>query len=173
LANKKVQGVKSKEKTSFEGIDRSSRAKDSREKTASPRPWTPPSSLEAPPAPTGFKHRWIRVETRGQDDTKNVSSRLREGFEFVRADEYENTEYEGMYPVLDTGRLEGVIGVGGLVLARIPMETVRQRNAYFNEQSQGLVAAADSELMQENNHETMRIFNPDRKNRVTFGGSSR
>ena len=50
--------------------------------------WTPPSSLDAPPAPDGFKHRWIRAESMGFDDTSNMSAKLRSGFELVRADEY-------------------------------------------------------------------------------------
>lgn len=164
---------KTEEKLGFEGIDRSSHAKDTRENTKRLRPWAPPSSLDAPPAPAGFRHRWIRAEARGVDDTKNISGRIREGFEPVRADQYKGTEYEGLYPVLDTGRHEGVIGVGGLILARIPIETANQRTAHYNAQSLGLMNAADTELMQENAHDTMRISSPSRKSRVTFGGSSR
>lgn len=107
------------------------------------------------------------------DDTKNISGRVREGFELVRADQYKGTEHEGLYPVLDTGRHEGIIGVGGLILARIPIETANERTAHYNAQSQGLMKAADTELMQENAHDTMRISSPSRKSRVTFGGSSR
>lgn len=164
---------KTEEKVGFEGIDRSSHAKDTREKTKRLRPWAPPSSLDAPPAPDGYRHRWIRVEARGVDDTKNLSSRIREGFEPVRADQYTGTEYEGLYPVVDAGRYQGVIGVGGLILARIPLEIAAQRTAYYADQSAGLMAAADTELMQVNAHDTMRISSPSRKNRVTFGGSSR
>jgi len=53
-----------------QNIDRTSRANQTREKTAKRKPWAPPSMLDAPPAPDGFKHRWIRAETRGFDDTK-------------------------------------------------------------------------------------------------------
>ena len=102
----------------FEGsVKRTPRAKTTREKTARRKPWAPPSMLDAPPAPDGFKHRWIRAETRGFDDTKNISAKLREGWELVRKDEYPDFEA----PVIDSGKYEGVFGVGGLVLARIPM----------------------------------------------------
>ena len=74
----------STEKKGFEGINRSSRETASREKQGRRKPWTPPSMLDAPPAPEGYKHRWIRAEVRGFDDTKNISARLREGYELVR-----------------------------------------------------------------------------------------
>jgi len=91
------------------------RAALSREKTTRRKPWAPPSSLDAPPAPAGFKHRWIRSETLGQEDNKNLSARLREGFELVRGD-----AYDAEYPTIQEGKYKGVIGVGGLLLAKIP-----------------------------------------------------
>ena len=100
-----------------------SRESETREKVSRRKQWAPPSQLDAPPAPAGFKHRWIRAESVGQMDQKNVSARLREGWEFVRADEYPELEW----PQIDTGKYEGVIAVGGLMLARIPKETVKER----------------------------------------------
>ena len=67
---------------------RTSRASQTREKTSKPKVWSPPSSLDAPPAPTGFQHRWLRAESLGFQDTKNITGRLRSGYELVRADEY-------------------------------------------------------------------------------------
>ena len=108
-------------------IKRTPRANLTREKTAVRKPWAPPSMLDAPPAPTGFKHRWIRTEARGFDDSKNMSARLREGWEPVRADEYPDFEL----PIVNSGKYEGVFGVGGLILARIPEETVKEREDFF------------------------------------------
>ena len=108
--------------------DRTPRANKTREKTAARKPWAPPSMLDAPPAPEGYKHRWIRSETRGFDDTKNISAKMREGWELVRQDEYPDFES----PVVETGKYAGVFGVGGLMLARIPEETVAERTAYFS-----------------------------------------
>ena len=147
-------------------INRTSRATQTREKTARRKPWAPPSMLDAPPAPDGFKHRWIRAETRGFDDTKNVSAKMREGWELVRKDEYPDFEA----PVVESGKYEGVFGVGGLLLARIPNETVAERNAYFAERNQNQQDAVDHDMMRENAHSTMRISNADRQSRVTFGG---
>ena len=67
---------------------KTSRASQTRDKVKKPTTWTPPPSLDAPPAPEGYRHRWIRVEVLGFDDTKNVSGKLREGWELVRADQY-------------------------------------------------------------------------------------
>ena len=151
----------------FEGtVKRTSRANQTREKTAQRKPWAPPSMLDAPPAPDGYKHRWIRAETRGFDDTKNISAKMREGYELVRRDEYPDFEA----PVIDSGKYEGVFGVGGLMLARIPDETVAERTAYFNSRSADQMQAVDSDMMRENAHSTMTINKPDRQSRVTFGG---
>ena len=67
--------------------NRSPRTSQTREKTVRAKPWTPPSQLDAPDPPEGFVHRWVRESVMGFDDKKNLSARLREGFELVRADE--------------------------------------------------------------------------------------
>ena len=121
---------------------------------------------DAPPAPDGFKHRWIRAETRGFDDTKNISAKIREGYELVRKDEY--PDYES--PTVETGKYQGVFGAGGLLLARIPDETVAERTNYFNKRSKDQMDAVDHDMMRENAHSSMTISNPDRQSRVTFGG---
>lgn len=156
----------STEKKGFEGIDRSSRETASREKQGRRKPWTPPSMLDAPPAPEGFKHRWIRAEVRGFDDTKNISAKMREGYELVRQDEYPDFES----PVIESGKYEGVFGVGGLMLARIPTETVEERADYFSQRNADQIEAVESDMMRENAHPTMAISKPERQSRVTFGG---
>ena len=101
--------------------DRTPRKTTTREADSRRKPWAPPSHLEAPEAPPGYVHRWIRVAMRGEEDKMNVNSKLREGWEPVRKDEY--PDYEA--PTIDEGRYEGVIGQGGLMLCRIPVETVK------------------------------------------------
>ena len=146
---------------------RTSRASQTREKTAQKKVWTPPSSLDAPPAPAGFTHRWIRAETLGFHDTKNVAGRIRSGYELVRSDEYPDSDY----PQEEDGKYKGVIGVGGLVLARVPEEIAKQRSDYYKKQAQENVEAVDNDLMKEQ-HPSMPI-NIDRQTRVTFGGSKK
>lgn len=147
-------------------INRSSRA--SKTRTANPRrkPWAPPSLLDAPDPPQGFVHRWIRSEVRGFDDRKNVSARMREGWELVRKEEY--PEFEA--PTIDDGKYEGVFGVGGLLLARIPIEVVEERKQYFGQQNADAMQAVDNDLFKENQHHSMAIQKPERQSRVTFGG---
>ena len=147
--------------------DKTSRASQTRSKTERPKVWTPPSSLDAPPAPDGFRHRWIRAESLGFQDTKNVSARLREGFVLVRADEYPDSQY----PVITDGKYAGVIGVGGLLLARISEEIAKQRAAYIDNLSRGQDEAVEHDLMKEQ-HKSMPI-NVDRQSRVTFGGTKK
>ena len=142
---------------------RTSTVRDTRKKQ-----WMPPSSLDAPPAPNGYKHRWIRTETMGQDDTGNVSKKLREGWEFVRAEEIKNQIGEHDYPVISEGKFQGLIGVGGLVLARIPEEIVEQRKNYFKDKTSDQMKAVDNDILREQRPEMP--INVDRQSRVTFGG---
>ena len=141
-----------------------SRESETREKVSRRKPWAPPSQLDAPPAPAGFKHRWIRAETVGQPDQKNVSARLREGWEFVRADEYPEMEW----PTIDSGKWNGVIAVGGLMLARIPEETIAERNSYFNQLTKDKDDAIANDPLKDQ-HPSMPVSNESRT-RVSFGG---
>ena len=146
---------------------RTSRASETRTKAEAPKTWTPPSSLDAPPAPEGYRHRWIRAEVMGFDDTKNMAGKLRSGWELVRADEYP----ESQYPSVKDGKYAGVIGVGGLLLARIPEEIAKSREAFFKQQTQARDEAVNNDLMKEQ-HSSMPI-NAERQSRVTFGGSKK
>ena len=146
---------------------RTSHASQTRDKVKRPTTWTPPSSLDAPPAPDGFRHRWIRTETMGFDDTKNMSGKIRSGWELVRADEYPGTDY----PSVKEGKYAGVIGVGGLVLARISEELAKSREDYFRRQTEAKDEAVNNDLMKEE-HKSMPI-NVDRQTRVTFGGTKK
>ena len=147
-------------------MTRPTRAEDTRTKTERPKVWRPPSTLDAAPAPEGFVHRWIRYETNGFDDRKNMSARLREGYELVRADEYPERDD---LPSIQDGKHAGVIAVGGLVLARIPKELVEQRNAYYRRMATDQITAVDNDMMRESNP-NMPIQKPERQSRVTFGG---
>ena len=147
--------------------DKTSRASSTRSKTERPKVWTPPSSLDAPPAPDGFRHRWIRAESLGFQDSKNISGRLRSGYELVRADAYKDADY----PVVTDGKYKGIIGVGGLLLARIPVEIVKSRDEYFNKITQDKDTAVEQDLMKEQ-HPSMPI-NAERQTRVTFGGTKK
>jgi hypothetical protein len=141
-----------------------SRETETREKTSRRKPWSPPSSLDAPPAPAGFKHRWIRAESVGQMDQKNVSARLREGWEFVRADEYDTN----IWPHIDSGTYQGVIAIGGLMLARIPTEIVQERTQYFADRTQDRDNAIANDPLKDQ-HPSMPVSNASRS-QVSFGG---
>ena len=140
------------------------RASQSRDKQKRPTTWTPPSSLDAPPAPDGYRHRWIRTEVLGFDDTKNMSGKIRSGWELVRADEYPDYDY----PSIKDGKYAGVIGVGGLILAKMPTETVAERRAYYSQLANDQMDAVDQNLMRESNP-IMPIDQPNRTTKVTFG----
>jgi hypothetical protein len=147
--------------------NKTSRASQTRSTTERPKVWTPPSSLDAPPAPDGFRHRWIRAESLGFNDTKNVSGRLREGFELVRADEYPECE---SYPIVMDGKYAGVIGVGGLLLARIPEELAQSRMDYQKRQTEGQDEAVENDLLKDQDKRMPMKFERSSKN---FGGTKK
>ena len=150
-------------------INRTSRESENKVSKEAKKTWTPPSSLDAPPAPNGYAHRWIRTTVQGFEDTANVTKKLREGWEFVRAEEILSNPSLGQYPVIKSGQYDGCIGIGGLVLARIPEEILVARAEYFAKLTQDRMNAVDNDLMKEQ-HPDMPI-NIDRQSRVTFGGS--
>lgn len=149
-------------------IKRTSRGAEERDSQKRKPTWTLPSSLDAPNPPNGYEHRWIRTTVQGFDDTSNVTKKLREGWEFVKAEEIKNDPNIHKYPVLSEGKYAGCIGIGGLVLARIPTELLQQRSEYFRRITSDQIKAVDNDLMKEQ-HPSMPI-NIDRQRRVTFGG---
>ena len=142
------------------------RAAGTRTKTDRPKEYKPPSSLDAPQAPDGFRHRWIRAESMGFNDTKNIHGRLRSGYELVRADQYDTEEY----PVVMDGKYAGVIGVGGLLLARIPEELAQSRMDYQKKQTDGQDEAVESDLLRDQDKRMPMKFERSSKN---FGGSKK
>jgi len=147
---------------------KTSRSSQTREKTARRQPWRPPSRLDAPEPPAGFQYRWIRAEIMGQEDKKNVASRMREGYEPVRLEELGDFEA----PTVEDGTMKGVVSVGGLLLAKIPKEIVDERNEYFRQQTEDQQEAVDKNLLREQ-HPSMPIDNPNRQSRVSFGGAKK
>ena len=144
-----------------------SRAAGTRSKTERPKEYKPPSSLDAPPAPDGFRHRWIRAESMGFNDTKNIHGRLRSGYELVRADEYDTDQY----PVVLDGKYAGVIGVGGLLLARIPEELAQARVDYQQKQTEGQDESVETDLLRD--QDKRMPIKIDRNSKHTFGGTKK
>ena len=151
----------------MEKEQKTSRASQTKAKTAKKVVWTPPSSLDAPNAPAGYRHRWIRAEVMGFDDTKNMTAMIRSGYELVRADEYPEEDY----PTMKEGKYAGMIGVGGLVLARIPEEIAKARQDYYDKQNEAKEEAIKHDILKEQ-HPSMPI-SQERQTRVTFGGTKK
>ena len=149
-------------------INKSPRKIETREKEARKRGWVPHSNLDAPEPPEGFHHRWVRAEFRGEQDEKNIMGRLRSGYEFVRKDEYPDRMD---LPSVNDGKYKGVIGVGGLLLMRCPIEIKESRDIYFQELTQGQQDSIDNDLMKDE-HPSMPI-SKEKRSRVEFGGNKK
>ena len=147
--------------------NKTSRAAVTRSKTERPKEYKPPSSLDAPPAPDGFRHRWIRAESMGFNDSKNIHGRLRSGYELVRADEYDSDTY----PTVLDGKYAGVIGVGGLLLARIPEELAQSRMDYQRQQTEGQDESVETDLLRD--QDKRMPIKIDRNSKHTFGGTKK
>ena len=147
--------------------DRTPREVDTRQ-SQERKVWRPGTALEAPEPPLGYKHRWIRESVMEFDDKTNIHKRRQEGYDLVRAEEY--PEYSG--PVVDEGRNAGIIGVGGLVLARIPTELAKQRNQHYQKSTQNQMEAVDRDWMRENNPAMPKLA-PNRKSSVSFGSRNK
>jgi len=152
----------------MEKNNKTSRANQTRSKSERPKVWVPPSSLDAPPAPDGFRYRWIRAESIGFQDTKNITARIREGYELVRAEDIENSSD---YPVVEDGKYKGVIGVGGLLLAKVPNEIAQQRQDYMARKHEDRNEAIKNDLMKE--QDKRMPIDVERQSRVSFGGTKK
>jgi hypothetical protein len=148
---------------------RNSRSAETRASQTRRTPWKPPSMLDAPEAPAGYQFRWIREATRGQDDKSNMSKRIREGYEPVRAEDY--PEFEA--PTIDSGSNIGVIGGGGLILAKVPVETANERTAYFQNQAKSAMDGVDHNFMRESDGRMpIRDGDIQRSSKVAFGSKN-
>lgn len=136
---------------------------ETRAVTERPKQWMPAELLPEPDIQAGFKYRWIRVATLNQADPRNLSSKLREGWEPVRIEE------QPKFKLLadPNSRFKDNIEIGGLLLCKTPEEFVDQRNAHYQQLTESQTNAVDNSLMRENDPR-MPLFN-ERKSSVTFG----
>jgi hypothetical protein len=143
--------------------NRKDRELETRERTVRKKAWTRPEVLPSPNPEPGYDFHWVRVSTQGQVDATNVSSKLREGWEPVKATDHP----EITIVAIEQERFKDNIVIGGLMLCKAPKEMVEERNAYYNEQAQAQMNSVDNNLMRENDPR-MPLFN-ERKTKVTFG----
>lgn len=147
--------------------NRLTRELETRTKFERPKNWMPPSLLPEPNPEEGYAFRWIRLSTQGNDDPGNISSKLREGWEPVKASEHPEIQLMG---TAVKPRFPDSIEIGGLLLCKTPVEFVQQRDAYYRKQAEGMMQSVDNSLMRENDPR-MPLFN-DRKTEVKFGRGS-
>ena len=146
--------------------NRLSREMETRKAAYRPEAWRPPETLPMPEDRPGWKHRYIRLSTMGQADPSNISSKMREGYEPCKAEDYP----ELMMHAATDGRFKGGIEVGGLLLCRIPAEFMEQRAKYYEQQSKSQVDSVDNNFLRENDPR-MPLFS-EKKTKVTFGSGS-
>ena len=143
--------------------NRLNRELETREKTARKKSWTRPETLPNPTPEDGYVFHWVRISTRGEADAMNVSLKLREGWEPVKASDHPEIFVAGV----ENERFKDNIVIGGLMLCKAPVEMSRDRNEYFLEQARSQMTSVDNSFMRENDPR-MPLFT-ERKTKVTFG----
>ena len=146
--------------------DRTSRELETRNVFERPKQWMPPELLPNPNLEPGYSFRWIRVSTLGSDDPMNISSKLREGWEPVKASDHPEIQLMGN----GKGRYPDSIEIGGLMLCKTPTEFSAQRDAYYQKQAESQMNSIDSNFMRENDPR-MPLFK-ERNSKVSFGKGS-
>ena len=152
--------------TSGKTQNRLARELDSRETFARPTAWRPPETLPMPNDRPGWTHRYVRISTMGTADPSNISSKLREGYEPCKGEEYP----ELMMHASTEGRFKGNIEVGGLLLCRIPTEFMAQRAKHYENLNKSQVDSVDNNFLRENDPR-MPLFS-EKRTKVTFGSGT-
>ncbi len=140
---------------------------ESREHAGRITHWQAPELLPKPDHRPGWKHRWVRISVYGQTDAKNISSALREGYEFCKSEDYP----EMMMHAVTEGRFTGNIEVGGLMLARTPAEFMKQRSTYYDNMNRAQAESVDNTFLRQSDPR-MPLHTFERKSRTTFGSGS-
>jgi hypothetical protein len=139
---------------------------DTREMVERPKQWAQPELLPEPDKQPGYSYRWIRVSTLNNADPRNLSAKLREGWEPFAIEEQQKFQL-----LIDpNSRFSNNIEIGGLLLCKTPTEFVEQRNAHFAKQSQAQTDSVDNTLMRQSDPR-MPLFN-ERKSSTSFGKGS-
>ena len=148
----------------LEGKSSSARApRETRAEAERPKVWQPASTLPEPDKQAGYAYRWIRVASMGQNDPRNISSKLREGWEPVSIKE--QPQFQMM--VDPDSRFKDNIEVAGLLLCKAPEELMRQRKAYFAAKNQSQMDSVDNNFMRENDAR-MPLFR-EKRSTTSFG----
>lgn len=147
--------------------NRLKRTATSRESEQRVKSWQRPELLPSPDPQPGYKFHWVRVSTLGNVDATNISSKLREGWEPVRAEDHPEMR---MLVTDAADKFKDNVVIGGLLLCKAPEEMVAERNQYYSDQSKAQMQAVDNNFMRENDPR-MPLFN-ERKSKVSFGDGS-
>ena len=148
--------------------ERTPREEYKRETTERKKSWSPPNVLPDPEPVDGWEFRWIRTSIVGQPDNTNVSSRFREGWEPVKAENH--PELKILSDQDSRWAEEGAIEVGGLLLCKAPSEIVKQRREYYQQMSDQQMDGIDHNYLRENDPR-MPKMETERQSRVSFGGN--
>ena len=148
--------------------NRKSRDSETRVEMLRPQMWRAPETLPSPDPRPGWTHRWVRTSTMGVADPGNISSKLREGYEPCKAEDYP----ELMMHASTEGRWKGNIEVGGLLLCRIPSEILESRMQQHDQKNKMQMESVDSNFLRDRDARSNMAMIVDKKSKVTFGSGT-
>ena len=143
--------------------NRLARELDTRITTERPQQWAPPELLPEPDKQPGYAYRWVRVSTLGRSDPQNLSVKMREGWEPVKAEE----QPKFSLLVDPNSRFKDNIEISGLLLCKTPEELVQQRNDYYADVTKKQMESVDNSFMKQNDPR-MPLFN-EKRSTASFG----
>ena len=146
--------------------NRIAREQETREQDVRKRSWELPNVLPTPRPEPGYEFHWVRISIRGEADPRNISLKLQEGWEPVKASDHPEIFVAGV----ENAYFKDNIVIGRLMLCKTPTDFVEDRNKFFNTQAADQMRTVDNNLMRENDPR-MPLFN-ERKTKVTFGRGS-
>ena len=149
-------------------INRKSRDSETRVEMQRPMVWRAPETLPSPEPRPGWTHRWVRTSTMGIADPGNISSKLREGYEPCKGDDYP----ELMMHAATEGRFKGAIEVGGLLLCRIPSEILASRMQQHDQKNKMQMESVDNTFLRDRDSRSNMAMIVDKKSKVTFGSGT-
>jgi len=142
--------------------DRTLRTEESREATKRKVTWTRPNSIPDPEPKPGIEYRWIRTSTLGQADMTNVSSKFREGWEPVKAEDH--PELKVLTDV--DSKFKGNVEVGGLLLCKNSTENMDARREHYKEKNDQQIASVDNNYLRESDSR-MPVLRPEKVTRTS------
>lgn len=110
-------------------------------------PWRPAHDLPVPDPQDGYVFRWVRTHVMGVPDHSNAMKVRREGWVPCKASDHPELDFGlGLRTENNVGNIE----IGGLLLCKIPLERILERQKYYEQYTTAQMISVDTNYLREN-----------------------